>query len=427
MDHVGGTHDGDGGEVGLDACKRHRTARGALGAPAAARTPRDSALFEAFYRETLRPCMPGGDAEWADLMETLRGELPTTFRFAGGSEEARFAQECFVRDFLPAMARARVAEGDAQEERPLPQPRPIAWYPEQMAWEIDVPRWMVRRAPVLGNFHRFLVDEAESGSISRQEAVSMVPVLLLDVQPEHRVLDMCAAPGSKTAQLLEALHARNDAMPPGVVVANDAHHKRCYLLVHQCKRLRSPCLVVVNHDASMLPTLHLREAGASAPLKFDRVLCDVPCSSDGTLRKNPAMWATWTPMNGVSMFRLQTRIAERGVQMLAVGGRLVYSTCSMHPCENEAVVAHLLRKFAGALDLVDVSSQLVGLRRCPGLTTWRLMDRHGKWLASDAAMRADRATPPAVCAALFPPSPDELHVFHLERWCAWPRVRARHR
>lgn len=66
---------------------------------------------------------------------------------------------------------------------------------------------------------------------------------------------MCAAPGSKTAQLLEFLHAKEDSIPSGYVVANDIDNKRCYMLVHQAKRLNSPCVAVINHDSSILPNL----------------------------------------------------------------------------------------------------------------------------------------------------------------------------
>ena len=74
---------------------------------------------------------------------------------------------------------------------------------------------------------------------SRQETVSMIPPLVLDVKPHHKVLDMCAAPGSKTAQLIEAIHSsvEDDVVPEGLVVANDADNSRCYMLVHQvCAR-----------------------------------------------------------------------------------------------------------------------------------------------------------------------------------------------
>ena len=85
-----------------------------------------------------------------------------------------------------------------------------------------------------------------------------------------------------------------------MVIANDADNARCYMLVHQAKRLQSPCVMIVNHDASILPNMFLSQEGGApySPedpnsgkiMKFDRVLCDVPCSGDGTLRKNPDIW-----------------------------------------------------------------------------------------------------------------------------------------
>lgn len=199
----------------------------------------------------------------------------------------------------------------------------------------------------------------------------MIPPLLLDVQPEHAVLDMCAAPGSKTAQLIEMLHS-GDAPPTGIVIANDVENKRCYTLTHQTKRLQSPNFVVTNLDASKFPSLRVpsSEPGRLDRLQFDRVLCDVPCSGDGTLRKNQAVWKKWNPMNGVGLHKMQIKIAFRGAQLLKVGGRLVYSTCSFNPIENEAVVAALLR--TTSLELIDVSADLPDLKRHPGLSTWKV-------------------------------------------------------
>lgn len=95
---------------------------------------------------------------------------------------------------------------------------------------------------------------------------------------------MCAAPGSKTAQLIESLHATDNPIPEGFVVANDVDNNRCYMLVHQAKRLNSPCFIVINQDSSCMPPFM---AVDGKEIKFDRILCDVPCTGDGTLRKNP--------------------------------------------------------------------------------------------------------------------------------------------
>ena len=90
----------------------------------------------------------------------------------------------------------------------------------------------------------------------------------------------------------------------GVVVANDASPKRCDLLVHQLKRLGTPAIVFTSHDAQFFPNL-VREASfardASVRLLYDRVLADVPCSGDGTFRKNVLLWRTWNPASGQAL------------------------------------------------------------------------------------------------------------------------------
>ena len=135
------------------------------------------------------------------------------------------------------------------------------------------------------NIHEFVKRANEYGSITRQEVVSMIPAFFLNIKPNHVVLDMCAAPGSKTFQLLEMLHGSLDdptALPSGFVIANDVDMKRCNLLTHQTKRANSPGLLVTNHEAQNFPAIKSR-GGREFP--FDCILTDVPCSGDGTMRK----------------------------------------------------------------------------------------------------------------------------------------------
>ena len=206
------------------------------------------------------------------------------------------------------------------------QPSPLPWYPDRLAWRAGVSRAALRgkdweeqsrepggggRSEAVAALHGWLLSEAELGRVQRQEAVSMVPPLLLDVRPGHCVLDMCASPGSKTQQLLEALVGGDGGDGDGgggggggggLVVANDDQIKRCHMLASRASRLNSPSLVVTNHDARLLPEWlgpsgapgtpgagpGAGRAGARTPLRFDRVLADVPCSGDGTPRTNPA-------------------------------------------------------------------------------------------------------------------------------------------
>lgn len=228
----------------------------------------------------------------------------------------------------------------------------------------------------LSVFRDFLLHHTAEGSITRQEAASMLPPLLLDVQPHHRALDLCAAPGSKTSQVMEALLARGDAdsgHDRGFVVANDASEQRGYMLVHQLQRLGLTNAAVTCHAGQDFPGLYDASTGRLQVVDvFDRVLCDVPCTGDGTIRKNRDLWRRWSPGGALTLHSTQLELALRGAALLKPGGLLSYSTCSLNPVENEAVVAELLRRAGGALELVDCSDRLPGLITRPGVSSWRV-------------------------------------------------------
>lgn len=280
---------------------------------------------------------------------------------------------------------------------------------------MTTPKQVIRRHAPFASFQKFLVAETEVGNISRQELVSMIPPLLIDIRPGMAVLDMCAAPGSKSAQLMEALHAgeeetilqaakqvkeggagpeplgpeglNDDGRTTGLLIANDSDYKRAHLLIHQMKRLSSPNLIVTNHDATLYPSIKLPPLPApegqrpiNRYLKFDRILADVPCSGDGTARKNIGVWKDWSPASALGLHTTQVRILVRALQMLKVGGRVVYSTCSMNPVENEAVIASAIERCGGAanVNIIDCSQELPGLKRRAGLKSWKVMDREGR-------------------------------------------------
>lgn len=295
-----------------------------------------------------------------------------------------------------------------------------------MAWQIDVGKSIIRRSKEFARLQRFLVVETDGGNLYRQEAVSMIPPLFLDVQPHHAVMDMCAAPGSKTAQLVEALHKDGPAsVPSGFVLANDSDYKRAHMLIHQVKRLNSPNLLVTNHDAQMFPKM---KNASGQIVKFDRVLCDVPCSGDGTMRKNINVWTDWKVGNGNGLHSTQLNILLRGIQLLKHGGRLVYSTCSLNPIENEAVVAEALRRTGASLKLVDVSEMIPGLVRRDGITDWKVQTKQGQWVdspeanqpapvaaESEESNKRKTQPPKPLPTSFFPPTKEEIEEFHLER------------
>lgn len=236
------------------------------------------------------------EGEWEEMMKHLREPLPTAFRIAGSRGEAKALLHVLQSNLI----RDQIVTGSAEGGEGTVKAFPMPWYPNKLGWQLNLTRTDIRRNEAYFRLHNFLISETATGNISRQEAVSMIPPLALDVQPHHKVLDMCAAPGSKTAQIIEMLHKNEEALPTGFVVANDVDNKRCYMLVHQGKRLCSPAFIVTNHDASRYPAMFRKDAdGNLKKMKFDRVLCDVPCSGDGTMRKNADVWTKWATSNGL--------------------------------------------------------------------------------------------------------------------------------
>ena len=234
--------------------------------------------------------------------------------------------------------------------------KPIAWMPNETAFTMPFARG---RAPE-GLAQRMMALLHETGRITRQETASMLPVRLLNHSKGMLTLDMCAAPGSKTTQLGESLH------PDGVVVANEPVSGRLNMLVSNRSRLGLTNIVVTQHDG--------RHFARLPPPGFDAVVADVPCTGTGTTRKNRDVWWDWTPKESRRMFKMQVEITMRGASLLVPGGHLVYSTCSIDPVENEAVVAEVLRR-CPYLELVPMS--LDGLTLHPGLTQWPLLDEEG--------------------------------------------------
>ncbi|CUM64129.1 uncharacterized protein PRCAT00001720001 [Priceomyces carsonii] len=338
------------------------------------------------------------EEEWADFKKHCQEALPLTFRITGSRSHAAEIKDNFIENHVKKLE-------DAEFEGVKLTPKNLAYYPNQLGWQLNVSKAVIRKNEQFAKTQRFLVIETEVGNISRQEAVSMIPPLLMNIQPHHYVLDMCAAPGSKTAQLVEALHADEEKnLPTGFVLANDSDYKRSHMLVHQVKRLNSPNFIVVNHDAQLFPRIKLNNANEF--LKFDRILCDVPCSGDGTMRKNINVWRDFTIGNALGLHSLQLNILNRGLQLLKKGGRLVYSTCSLSPVENEAVVASALRKWGKQIKLVDCSNDLPGLVRRNGISYWKV---YGK----DMELRERGAED--VPESVFPPNEEERTDFALDR------------
>lgn len=212
----------------------------------------------------------------------------------------------------------------------------------------------------------------------------MLPPLLLDLEKDDFVFDSCAAPGSKTVQMLELLNSKSPSITEchGGIVANDVEYKRAYILAHQLQRLNLPGYAVVNHAAQFLPTVYEQEMNDSGqlvsnkkkPILFDKVLVDAPCSGDGAIRKLPQRWRHWKPVDGVHLHGLQVKILQRAINLAKPGALIVYSTCSISPIEDEAVVVEIMRQFnklkPNSLELIDIHSKFPSLKMSKGISDW---------------------------------------------------------
>lgn len=247
-----------------------------------------------------------------------------------------------------------------------------------------------------------------AGGYHIQEEVSMLPVALLAPQPGERVLDLCAAPGNKTAQIAVAM---GDV---GTVVANDINAGRSRAIRGTLDRLGLRSVCITTADAARYP--------AAAGL-FDRVLADVPCSCEGTTRKQADPTFDDTPRRGRDLPRLQAAILRRALRLCRPGGRVVYATCTYAPEENEAVVDAVLGHPIGR-GVRLLPAALPGFASAPGLTAWEGASYHPDlrnalraWPHHNdtggffvAVLQKPGTTPPALPPAALPPVPGARRV-----------------
>lgn len=161
-----------------------------------------------------------------------------------------------------------------------------------------------------------------------QEPSAMIPAELAEAKPGDRILDLCAAPGGKTTQLAGKLG------PIGLLVANDNHGERVKALAKNVELFGIRNAVVTNEEPERL--------AAKWPGWFTKILIDAPCSGEGMFRKEEDMVRSWEKHSVEKSAAMQRDILRHAADMLAPGGRIVYSTCTFAPEENECVIAEFL-------------------------------------------------------------------------------------
>ncbi len=202
--------------------------------------------------------------------------------------------------------------------------------------------------------------EHHLGYVYIQESASMIPPIVLGPEPGELVLDMCAAPGSKTSQI--AMYMKNK----GLLIANDVSGMRLKALGMNLQRcgVRNAILTMMQENRFK------RLLDTNTNFRFDKILVDAPCSGTGTIRKSLRTIKEWNPSAITKLSRIQKNLIETAYALLKDGGTMVYSTCTIEPEENEAVVSYLLDKYPDAR-LLDIDSERLGIVRTPAITHFK--------------------------------------------------------
>ena len=230
----------------------------------------ESVKFDLYYRKLLDPILDSGNAtETDEILENkdkdfksfksyLKEKLPITFRVNPScvgfkAVTSLLSSDTFIKDWCEKNKNNPDMQGKEGKENITTEEalqnlkfKCFEFYPDKVLYELPLARDVLRKDPILVSIHKFIQRSNDSGLLTRQEVVSMIPPLLLSIKPEHRIYDACAAPGSKTAQLLEfglkELRGKNVLLNPGFVIANDADDSRANMLAHQMGRFNYGCI-----------------------------------------------------------------------------------------------------------------------------------------------------------------------------------------
>ena len=234
-------------------------------------------------------------------------------------------------------AASRYGAGDIVGDRGFAHLTPVPWAENGYYYEAD-------DQPGKHPFH-------EAGLYYIQEPSAMAPAGLLEVQPGQRVLDLCAAPGGKSTQLAAGLQGK------GFLLCNEINSARARVLSGNIERMGITNACVTNETPARLAELF--------PGYFHRVLVDAPCSGEGMFRKNEAACEEWSPENVRLCAARQDEILDCAAEMLCPGGRLVYSTCTFAPEENEGSVSRFLSRHPD-FALCPIEKKKYGWEGCDG-------------------------------------------------------------
>lgn len=201
------------------------------------------------------------------------------------------------------------------------------------------------------------------GLLYIQNLSSMIPALALDPKPDERVLDIAAAPGSKTTQIASLM--KNT----GELVANDLSRKRMYRMKDNLEQYGVTNVTIENHAGETFWKRY--------PEVFKKTLVDVPCSMEGRIKSDdPKSYQDWSPKKIKQLSLLQKYVLRSAISATDVGGTIIYSTCTLSPEENEEVIEWVLKRVngntPGAISVEKI--EIPNLTLQPGLSSWKKKD-----------------------------------------------------
>ena len=233
--------------------------------------------------------------------------------------QAQLGQE--YAEYLTSLERPRAV---ALRFNPLKGAAPaLPFVQDNVPWEPNGYYYDPEARPGLHPYH-------EAGVYYLQEASAMSAVALLDPQPGERIADLCSAPGGKSTQIAGRMGGE------GFLLCNEWSPKRAKILSQNIERLGVANALVTNETVDRL--------AAKLPGYFDRLLIDAPCSGEGMFRKEEAAITDWSEETVAMCAKRQAEILDAGANLLRPGGRLVYSTCTFAPAENEDAIAAFLQR-----------------------------------------------------------------------------------
>jgi len=190
-----------------------------------------------------------------------------------------------------------------------------------------------------------------------QEITSMMPIIALAPNADDIMLDLCAAPGSKTTQAAAIMQNK------GTIIANDLNIGRISILSANLERFGVTNTIITRHEG-----LELCRKLKKLNMNFDKILLDAPCSGEGNIRVSPRTLLEWSEGLLNRLSNKQKKLAETVFELLKVNGEMIYSTCTHSPEENELVIQHLLDKFKDKIKIEEINLPIIFR---PGITEWK--------------------------------------------------------